>query len=57
MKQKIKQTISCGIIKGDDLIKSSSPRQEITFKTGGYITDKDRPRKRIKPRDFRKDDW
>jgi len=57
MKQKIKQTISCGIIKGADLIKSSSPRQEITFKTGGYITDKDRPRKRIKPRDFRKDDW
>ena len=57
MKQKIKNKITCGIISGRDLLKTSRPRQEISFRTGSHITDKDRPRKKMKPGDFRKEDW
>lgn len=38
MKEKI------GTIKGIDLIKKSAPKANIPFKTGKYITEKDRPR-------------
>jgi len=57
MKQRIKRKISCGTIKGSDLMKATKLRQNITFRTGSYMTDKDRPRKKIKPRDYRREDW
>lgn len=38
MKEKI------GTIKGIDLIKKSAPKANISFKTGKYMTQKDRPR-------------
>ena len=33
-----------GTIKGIDLIKKSAPKANISFRTGGYMTEKDRPR-------------
>ena len=33
-----------GTIKGIDLIKKSAPKANISFRTGKYITEKDRPR-------------
>ena len=42
MKKRKKETI--GVIKGVDLIKKSAPRAEISFKSGKYMTAKDRPR-------------
>ena len=33
-----------GVIKGVDLIKKSAPKADVSFKTGRYMTDKDRPR-------------
>ena len=33
-----------GTIKGIDLIKKSAPRANISFRTGKYMTQKDRPR-------------
>ena len=41
-KKKKKETI--GVIKGTDLLRNSRGVQEITFRTGGYNTKKDRPR-------------
>ena len=38
MKEKI------GTIKGIDLIKKSTPKANISFRIGKYITEKDRPR-------------
>ena len=38
MKEKI------GTIKGIDLIKKSAPKANISFRTGKYMTEKDRPR-------------
>ena len=57
MKQRIKKKISAGTISGKDLLKSSSPRQELSFRTGDHITEKDRPRKKMKPKDYRREDW
>ena len=57
MKQRIKQKISVGVISGKDLMRSSWPRQEVSFRTGAHQTDKDRPRKKLKPRDYRRDEW
>ena len=57
MKQRIKKKISAGTISGKDLLKSSSPRQELSFRTGAHITEKDRPRKKMKPKDYRREDW
>lgn len=33
-----------GVIKGIDLIKKSAPKADISFRTGKYMTAKDRPR-------------
>jgi len=57
MKQRIKKTISVGTISGKDLMKATRPRQDISFRTGGYMTEKDRPRKKMKPKDYRREDW
>lgn len=57
MKQRIKQKISVGTISGRELLKKSAPRQEMSFRTGAHMTEKDRPRKKMKPRDYRKDEW
>jgi hypothetical protein len=29
----------------------------VPFKTGAYLTEKERPRKKMKPRDYRQSDW
>ncbi len=57
MKQRIKKKITVGTISGKELMKSSAPRQDISFRTGAHITEKDRPRKKMKPRDYRRDEW
>ena len=33
-----------GVIKGVDLLKKSAPKADVSFRTGRYMTDKDRPR-------------
>ena len=43
MKKKRKKEI-IGIIKGIDLVKKSSPRVKLSFKSGKYMIEKDRPR-------------
>ena len=50
---KKKETI--GVIKGIDLVKNSAPKFEATFKTGKYMTEKDRPRKKVNKNNF--DKW
>ena len=57
MKQRIKKKITVGTISGQELLKASSPKQEVPFKTGAHMTDKDRPRKKMKPRDYKREDW
>ena len=46
MKEKI------GTIKGIDLVKKSAPRANISFRTGKYMTTKDRPRDKSYKREF-----
>lgn len=46
-----KKKIKVGTIPGIDLVKKTRPPQDIPFRTGGYKTEKDRPRKRYSPRD------
>ena len=57
MKQRIKKQISAGTISGRELLKTSRPKQDISFRTGAHITEKDRPRKKMKPKDYRREDW
>lgn len=57
MKQRIKKQISAGTISGKELIRTSRPKQEISFRTGAHMTEKDRPRKKMKPKDYRREDW
>ena len=57
MKQRIKKKIDVGTIPGRELMKSSRPRQEISFRTGSHMTERDRPRKKMKPKDYRREDW
>lgn len=45
-----------GIIRSNDLLKSSRPRQDIPFRTGWDRTEKDRPRVKTKPRDVAEED-
>ena len=49
---KKKKTEKIGTIKAIDMLKQTKPMQDISFKTGKYLTEKDRPRKRFKPRDI-----
>ena len=45
-----------GTIKGIDLVKKSAPKADISFRTGTYMTAKDRPRdKRYKK--WEKSEW
>lgn len=37
-----KETI--GVIKGIDIVRKSAPKADIPFRTGRYMTKKDRPR-------------
>lgn len=48
---KKKKPEKIGTISGMDLLKHSRPRQDIPFRTGWNKTEKDRPRKKLKPRD------
>ena len=57
MKQRIKKKISVGTVSGQELLKSSRPKQDISFRTGAHMTEKDRPRKKMKPKDYRREDW
>lgn len=57
MKQRIKKQIFAGTISGRELLKSSRPKQDISFRTGVHMTEKDRPRKKMKPKDYRREDW
>jgi hypothetical protein len=57
MKQRIKKQISAGTISGHELLKTSRPKQDISFRTGAHMTEKDRPRKKMKPKDYRREDW
>lgn len=41
-----KKKIKVGIIKGSDIIDKTKPIQDIPFRTGRHITEKDRPRKK-----------
>ena len=45
-----------GTIKGIDLIKKSAPRANISFQTGKYMTQKDRPRDKSYKRKNLRDD-
>ncbi len=49
---KKKRTEKIGTIKAIDMLKQTKPMQDIAFKTGKYLTEKDRPRKKFKPRDI-----
>ena len=40
------KTISVGTISGMEILKKSRPPQDITFRTGKYMTEEDRPRKK-----------
>ena len=51
------EKIEVGTISGRELMRQTAPRQEISFRTGAHMTEKDRPRKKMKPRDFRREDW
>ena len=44
-----------GTISGYELTKKSMPQFSVSFKTGGYMTAKDRPRKKINKRNM--DKW
>jgi hypothetical protein len=51
-----KKTIRVGIIRKEELLKNSRPRQDIPFKTGYYMAEQDRPRKKFHSEDFTYDD-
>ena len=40
-----------GTITGMEIIKQTKPRQDIPFRTGRHMTEKDRPRKKYSKRD------
>lgn len=37
----------CGVISGHDIAKSRKGYSVVSFKTGKYMTEKDRPRKKV----------
>lgn len=37
----------CGVISGHDIAKSRKGYSVVSFKTGRYMTEKDRPRKKV----------
>jgi hypothetical protein len=47
-----------GTIKGIDLLIKSAPKAEISFRTGKYMSQKDRPRDKSYKRDYiQKGEW
>ena len=52
-----KKKIKVGTISGLDLLKSTRGIQNIPCRTGAHMTEKDRPRKKFKPKDIRKEDF
>lgn len=51
MSKKKKKKEIIGVIRGKDILKATRPMQSIPCRTGAHMTEKDRPRKRVKPRD------
>lgn len=51
-KKKKKEKV--GTIKGIDVIRQTKPVQDIPFRTGKYLTEKDRPRDKSYKRDYLK---
>lgn len=49
---KKKKVEKIGTISGLDLIRKSRPPQDISFRTGRYMTRKDRPRDKSYKRDY-----
>ena len=47
-----KKTEKIGTISGLELLKKSRPPQDISFKTGRHITEKDRPRDKSYKKDY-----
>ena len=43
-KKKKKKKEIIGLINGIELVKKSAPKVDLSFRTGKYLTDKDRPR-------------
>lgn len=48
---KKKKTERIGTISAIDILNKTKGIQDIPFKSGKYLTEKDRPRKKFKPRD------
>ena len=51
---KKKKKVKVGTIKGIDVIRQTKPVQDIPFRTGKYLTEKDRPRDKSYKRDYLK---
>lgn len=51
-----KKPVQIGKIRKEDLIKHSRPIQHIPFRTGAYLTEEDRPRKKFRSEDFNHED-
>lgn len=41
-----------GTISKEIIFQAEKPRSSVSFKTGRYMTEKDRPRKKYKPTDY-----
>lgn len=41
-----------GVIPKEKIFQAEKPRHSVSFRTGRYMTDKDRPRKKYKARDY-----
>lgn len=53
---KKKKTIKVGTISGLDLLRQTRGMQDIPFRTGRHMTEKDRPRKKFKPNNITKEE-
>ena len=51
-KSKKTRNTSTDVIRGIDVIKHSGGFMPPSFRTGGHMTEKDRPRKKIKPHNY-----
>ena len=45
------------IIRGEDIRRQTKNRHVSISGTGAWMTEKDRPRRRMKARDYKKSDW
>lgn len=51
-----KKPIPVGVIRGEDIRKKSRPRLSVSFQTGYYLGEEDRPRKKMRPIDLDDED-